>query len=60
MEQREVLKVHALSVLSCVLFGNQVFSIRWHGLRIMKYKMDSRPQIVDLFERYTCKYMGKP
>ena len=29
-----------------VLFDSRVFSIRWQGLRIMKYKMDSRPQIV--------------
>ena len=28
-----------------VLFGSQVFSIRWQGLRIMKHKMDSCPQI---------------
>ena len=43
-----------------VLFSSRVFSIRWQGLRIMKYKMDSRPQIVYLFERHTCKYERKP
>ena len=43
-----------------VLFGIRVFSIRRQGLRIMKYKMDSRPQIVYLFERHTCKYERKP
>ena len=43
-----------------VLFGSRLFSIRRQGLRIMKYKMDSRPQIVYLFERHTCKYERKP
>ena len=28
-----------------VLFSSRLFSIRWQGLRIMKYKMDSHPQI---------------
>ena len=35
-----------------VLFGSRVFSIRWQGLLKMKYKMDSSPQIVYLFERH--------
>ena len=43
-----------------VLFGSRVFSIRWQGLRVIKYKMDSRPQIVYLYERHTCKYVRKP
>ena len=29
-----------------VLFGSRVCSIRWQGLRIIKYKMDSRPEII--------------
>ena len=29
-----------------VLFGSRLLSIRWKSLRIMKYKMDSRPQKV--------------
>ena len=29
-----------------VWFGNRVFSVRWQGLRIMKYKMDSNPRII--------------
>ena len=28
-----------------VLFSSRLFSIRWQGLRIMKYKMDSHPKI---------------
>ena len=28
-----------------VLFSSRLFSIKWQGLRIMKYKMDSHPQI---------------
>ena len=43
-----------------VLFDSRVFSIWWQGLRIMKYKMNSRPQIVYLFERHTWKYERKP
>ena len=42
------------------LFDSRVFSIRWQGLRIMKYKMDSRLKIAYLFERHTCKYVRKP
>ena len=39
-----------------VLFGSRVFSIRWQGLRIMKYKMDSFPQIVYFIEHHKYKY----
>ena len=39
-----------------VLFGSRVFSIRWQGLRIMKYKMDSCPQIVYFIEHHKYKY----
>ena len=42
-----------------VLFGSRVFSVRWQGLRIMKYVVDSNRQIIDLFERHTYKYVRK-
>ena len=29
-----------------MLFGSRVCSIGWQGLRIIKYKMDSRPEII--------------
>ena len=40
-----------------VLFGSQVFSIRWQGLRIMKHKMDSCPQIDYVIKHHTYKYV---
>ena len=42
-----------------VLFGSRGFSVRWQGLQIMKYIMDSNRQIINLFERHTYKYMRK-
>ena len=42
-----------------VLFGSRGFSVRWQGLRIMKYIMDSNRQIINLFERHTYKYVRK-
>ena len=42
-----------------VLFSSRVFRVRWQGLRIMKYVVDSNRQIIDLFERHTYKYVQK-
>ena len=42
-----------------VLFGSRVFSVKWQGLRIMKFQIDSNPQIKYLFERLIFKYVRK-